>query len=544
MRLLFMLLIILSLIPSINAQIPEPRDPAECPDFDIPDQDTQCEREQRESSKEIKFVNAYFGSVENNIDKVEVAPNDGITNLVVVLANNGHFELVGFRGWLTLPNGLEAVDGSNRAFDTYDLNIQSGDLIYLEFPVKVKNAKIGWYNAPLYVEYFRVRDQGIHFRDMDIQFRLTGKSIIDAYASEPRLSIGNNQVEVNILNKGSAMISAATANLESNTLAIKDGKTLPLGTIEPNQIVKINPSIYVNPNLANSIQTLKIDIEYYDSYGEKKSKELSIEFMVEGSTNNIDLGIDSNKSIIQVLKDEELLIKIKNDGYEEARNVEVLISNPTTQGVKPELSIIGDGYFLIDSIKPDEEKEITLRLFATESASGDVFELPINISYIDANGGKYDINRKISLYAQGTISLRMYDVSISMIGNIPNLSGFLLNEGTDTALFTTVELVDGVGSQYIGDLDPNSPTPFAIPLENREISEAQIRVVYKDDLRNSHEVILASSVNFTPVQQEVREEEENPRVNQTFMYIIAAIGGIAAISIYIIRRRRQEQLEI
>ncbi|GIU72791.1 MAG: hypothetical protein KatS3mg003_2270 [Candidatus Nitrosocaldaceae archaeon] len=539
-----MLLIILSLIPSINAQIPEPRDPAECPDFDIPDQDTQCEREQRESSKEIKFVNAYFGSIENNIDKVEVAPNDGITNLVVILANNGHFELAGFRGWLTLPNGLEAVDGSSRAFDTYDLNIKSGDLIYLEFPVKVKNAKIGWYNAPLYVEYFRVRDQGLHFRDMDIQFRLTGKSIIDAYASEPRLSIGNNQVEINILNKGSAMISAATANLESNTLAIKDGKTLPLGTIEPNQIVKINPSIYVNPNLANSIQTLKIDIEYYDSYGEKKSKELSIEFMVEGSTNNIDLGIDSNKSIIQVLKDEELIIKIKNDGYEEARNVEVLISNPTTQGVKPELSIIGDGYFLIDSIKPDEEKEITLRLFATESASGDVFELPISISYIDANGGKYDINRKISLYAQGIISLRIYDVSISMIGNIPNLSGFLLNEGTDTALFTTVELVDGVGSQYIGDLDPNSPTPFAIPLENREISEAQIRVVYKDDLRNSHEVILASSVNFTPIQQEVGEEKESPRVNQTFMYIIAAIGGIAAISIYIMRKRRQEQLEI
>ena len=536
MRILFIALILLT-IPSINAQIPEPRDPLDCPDVDIPNQDTPCEREQRETSKEIKFVNAYFGSID---EKLEVSPNDGIVNLIVVLANNGHFELVGFRGWLTLPFGIESVDGTDQAFDTYDISIQSGDLIYLEFPVRIKDVRIGWYDAPLYVEYFRVRDQGIHFRNMDIQFRVTGKSIIDAYPSTPKLSIGNNEVEINIINKGDAIASSTTVNLASDTLAITDGKTLSLGTIESNQIAKITPSIYVNPNLADSIQRLSIILDYFDSYGEKKSKELTIEFMVEGSTNNIDLSIDTDKSIIQVLNDEQLILTIKNNGYEEARNIELLISNPQIQGVRSELSIIGDGYYLIDAIKPNETKSIIIKLFATEGASGDVFELPISISYIDANGGKYDLNRKISIYAQGTISLRMYDLSITMIGDVPNLSGFLLNEGTDTALFTTVELVDGNGSQYIGDLDPNSPTPFAIPLEEK-VEEAEVKIVYKDDLRETHQVILNSKVSFTPV---VEKEEKVEKQDQSLMYILAAIGGVGAVIIYIIRKRRQEPLEI
>lgn len=543
MRMLFIALVLLALIPSINAQLPEPRDPTTCPDIDIPNQDTPCEREQRESSKEIKFVNAYFGSIKDNvIERIEVSPDDGIVNLIVVLANNGHFELVGFRGWLTLPHGLEYVDGKALAFDTYDLAVKSGNLIYLEFPVKVKDAKIGWYNTPLYVEYFRVRDQGLQFREMEIQFRVTGKSILDAYASNPKLSIGNNEIGINIVNKGDTIASSTTINLASNTLAITNGKTLTVGTIESNQTIKIKPNIYANPSLANSIQALNMNVEYFDSYGEKKSKELTIEFMIEGSTSNIDLSINTDKNIVQVLKDEQLVISITNNGYEGARNVELLISNPiTTQGIRSELSIIGDGYYLIDNIKPNETKNIILKLFAAEGASGDVFELPVSISYIDNNGGKYDLNRKISLYAQGTISLRVYDVSITMIGNIPNLSGFLLNEGTDTALFTTVELIDGKNSQYIGDLDPNSPTPFAIPLDD-EVEEAEIRVIYKDDLRNVNEVILNSAVTFTPT--ETVQEEEIEREDQSLMYIIAAIGGVGAIVVYIIRKRRQEPLEI
>ncbi len=538
MRELLIIILISMIITPINGEIPTPIDPEECPPYDIPTQYTECERVQRESSKEVKFIDAYFGEIVNNVPiKREIAPHNGITTLIVILANTGHFELIGLKGWLTLPNGLESLDGDIISFDTYDIQVKPGGVIYLEFPVRVSDVKIGLYTAPLYIEYFKVRDQGIQFREMDIQFRVTGKSIVDAYTTKPLLSIGKNEVIINIINKGSAMASSVKLDLLSNKLAIFDNKTIIVGNIDPSGSISIKFDVYVNPILANNIESLSVSIEYLDSYGNKNTKDIVIEFMIEGSTNNIDLTLNTNKSIIKILKDEEIELKIINNGYEEARNIELFVNIPLS--VKPIFSIKGDSYYLIDSIKPNEEKSIIIDIFAAESASKNVVELPIDISFIDSHGGKYNINRKVTFYTQGIIDLRVYDIEIVMIGNIPNLSGTLLNEGTDTALFTTVEVI-GYSSQYIGDVDPNSPIPFSIPLNNTDIEDVSIKITYKDELRNPYEILLREKVDFTPIETIKREEKSD----QSIMYILATIGAIVAISLYIIRKRREDRLEI
>ncbi len=536
--LLITIILIITIIP-INGEIPQPIDPNQCPSYDNPNQYTECEKIQRESSKEVKFVDAYFGEIINNTPiKKEIAPNKGIATLIVILANTGHFELMGVRGWLTLPYGLESLDGNLVAFDTYDLPIKQGGLIYLEFPVKVNDVNIGLYNAPLYVEYFRARDQGIQFREMSIQFRVTGESKLDAYTIKPILSIGKNEIMIHVINNGSATSHSTQVNLLSNALVIFGNKTIPLGDVKPQEVVPIKLNAYVNPMLANRIEQLNIVIEYLDSYGNKNTKNVNLEFMIEGSTNNIDLVLDSDKSIINILKDEEIVLKILNKGYEEARNVEIFINIPTN--IKPLLSIKGDNHYLINSIKPNEEKSITITVFAPESINKNVIELPIDISFLDLQGGKYNINRKLTFYAHGTINLKVSDVEVTLIGNVPNISGTLLNEGTDTALFTTVEVL-GYSSQYIGDVDPNSPIPFSIPINNTKLNDISIRITYKDELRNQYEIITKAKIDFTPLEITPKREEINDQSN---MYILAVIGAIAAISVYIIRKRREERLDI
>ncbi|MEM4274378.1 MAG: hypothetical protein QXK74_01965 [Candidatus Nitrosocaldaceae archaeon] len=526
------IIIIMLIIPIAYAKIPEPRDPNSCPDVEIAGVENQCEREQVESSKEIKFVNAYFGFREgSNIKKIEVAPNDGVSTLIVVLANTGHFELAGLRGWLTLPSGFESIDKGRVAFDTFDFNIAPADMIYLEFPIYIKDAKIDLYNTKLYVEYFRVRDLGIQFRNIDIQFRITGKNILDLTSNTEMLEIGDNNIALNIMNLGDAPISAAISTLSSDNL-ILSSKIFRLGTVEPNGNVTINTKVYVNPSLANTIQTLNIDIAYFDSYGEEKSKRLSREFMIAGSANSIDLRIKSDKEFIKVLHNEELTITISNYGYEEANNVEIIVNNQVG-----ELSIMGERYNLIDKLEGKKTDSINVRLFANENAKGKIFELPLSISYLDSKGGLHKIERSISIYAQGTIALKLYDVGISTIGNVPNISGYLLNEGTDTALFTTIEFEGS--SQYIGDLDPNSPTPFAIPIDNREIKGGDISIVYKDDLRNEYKEVLPIDLTYTPtiIQQENMEKGDN---SQLITYIIAGVAGIGSIIMYIARKKRTQ----
>ncbi len=536
--LLITIMLIITIIP-VNGEIPQPIDPNQCPSYDNPNQYTECEKIQRESSKEVKFVDAYFGEIINNTPiKKEIAPNKGIATLIVILANTGHFELMGIRGWLTLPYGLESLDGNLVAFDTYDLPVKQGGLIYLEFPVKVNDVNIGLYNAPLYVEYFRARDQGIQFREMSIQFRVTGESKLDAYTIKPILSIGKNEIMIHVINNGSATSYSTQVNLLSNALVIFGNKTIPIGDIKPQDVVPIKLNAYVNPILANRIEQLNIVIEYLDSYGNKNTKDINLEFMIEGSTNNIDLVLDSDKSVINILKDEEIVLKILNKGYEETRNVEIFINIPTN--IKPLLSIKGDNHYLINSIKPNEEKSITIKVFAPESVNKNVIELPIDISFLDLQGGKYNINRKLTFYAHGTINLKVSDVEVTLIGNVPNISGTLLNEGTDTALFTTIEVL-GYSSQYIGDVDPNSPIPFSVPINNTKLNDISIRITYKDELRNQYEIITKEKIDFTPIEITPKREEINDQSN---MYILAVIGAIAAISVYIIRKRREERLDI
>jgi hypothetical protein len=65
-------------------------------------------------------------------------------------------------------------------------------------------------------------------------------------------------------------------------------------------------------------------------------------------------------------------------------------------------------------------------------------------------------------------------------------------------------------SQYLGDLQPDSPLPFSIPLianiNNTApgIYPVKLEVTYSDDLKNSHTTILNNTVQLAPQQLKAR----------------------------------------
>jgi hypothetical protein len=132
----------------------------------------------------------------------------------------------------------------------------------------------------------------------------------------------------------------------------------------------------------------------------------------------------------------------------------------------------------------------------------------------------------------GEIKIDINDLLVRDIGDVPNLTGNLLNQGNTKALFTTIEIQSNPTStnqsslvpltdtpQYLGDLEDNSPLPFSIPLaignndgnggsgSSRSGSLAagnypvSLRITYSDELRNTHQVILNRTVSYSPPQQ-------------------------------------------
>ncbi|MDP9016141.1 MAG: hypothetical protein M3M87_05220, partial [Thermoproteota archaeon] len=151
----------------------------------------------------------------------------------------------------------------------------------------------------------------------------------------------------------------------------------------------------------------------------------------------------------------------------------------------------------------------------------------VDIDYI-LNGISKSESLSIGMYVDGKIAISAYDFGVSIIGDDPNLVTNLLNEGNMDALFTTVELIppsstqesNGTGKisssssipdlvqrypplQYIGDLAENSPLPISIPIEIPNGTKAGdypvfMKVSYKDNLRDNHELIVNGTVEYAP----------------------------------------------
>ena len=176
----------------------------------------------------------------------------------------------------------------------------------------------------------------------------------------------------------------------------------------------------------------------------------------------------------------------------------------------------------------------------------------VTLQYI-SNGQSKTGSFSLGANIVGDIKISINDLAINYIGGVPNLAGSLLNQGNTQALFTTIELIQnpfssshlssnktvaasGIGHQpknvpsssspstslstrpsstpstpvgslpppqYLGDLDADSPLPFSIPIDlilNNNTSPGiypfSLKVIFSDDLKNSHEVIINKTVSF------------------------------------------------
>jgi hypothetical protein len=187
----------------------------------------------------------------------------------------------------------------------------------------------------------------------------------------------------------------------------------------------------------------------------------------------------------------------------------------------------------------------------------------------------------------GEIKIDINDLLVRDIGEVPNLTGNLLNQGNTKALFTTIEIQSNPTStnqsslmpltdtpQYLGDLEDNSPLPFSIPLavgnndgnggsgsSSRSGSLAagnypvSLRITYSDELRNTHQVILNRTVSYSPPQQAEAAPnqgflgfgssttDQSNTINSVLplVFIFLAIVAAAVVIVIVIRRRSRKK---
>ena len=491
------------------------------------------------------------------LEKIEVGPGDGTSVLAVTLVNRGLSDITSISGSLSVPVGFKATGGGAQATAKHNEIVEEGGVFTLFFQVDVlADARVQGYNGVLTIQYSRINEVGQPRSDtMDVPFRLTGKSILDAQGPSSDLSPGANEVSILLVNKGTAPATSVTVTISmagdnSSAGAVNIGaKTFEAGTIPANGSFELNPVIYVSNAAADTLQSAVLHVTYGNAYGIRKTTDIAVGLVVLPRALDSDLSVTpSDGNIITAGKIYDYKFTVSNVGNTPLNDLLLTLSSETET-----IEVLGDSKWTIKAIEPGTEQELATRVFAPTDLIGTSTTFNLSVKYVSSGQPKTE-SIDLGAYVEGEISVRAYEIDVNYIGGAPNIVGSLLNEGNTLALFTTIEVVgaDGLATslppeQYLGDLTENSPLPFSIPIDvggaQAGTYPVKLKVTYKDDLRQLHTFEVDSNVNFQPEQP--ADEASQSSAGASSGIIIGAIVAVAAaiIAYIVIKRRKKSALK-
>ena len=374
-------------------------------------------------------------------------------------------------------------------------------------------------------------------------------------------STNGDNASSNESESGSRQANQQQQEPSSGAVASIGARTFNIGTIPANGSAEIATTIYPSTSAGGTLQNLDIEILYNDANGNRRSTPFSIGSRV--LPNPPEGGLSVAPSSAHMPNQERIILASTITGSptgdtagDASRNDSSEVSiiagrpadlnfnitnnnrNPITDVVvtlvprSESLEILGDSRWTLQELAAQSKARFSTRVFASESLIGSPVSFEVRVQYISGDQLKSD-SFSLGGNVLGEIKIDINDLLVRDIGDVPNLTGNLLNQGNTKALFTTVEIQSNPTStnqssslvpltatpQYLGDLEDNSPLPFSIPLaignnDNNGSSGSSrsgslaagnypvsLRITYSDELRNTHQVILNRTVSYSPPQQ-------------------------------------------
>jgi len=238
----------------------------------------------------------------------------------------------------------------------------------------------------------------------------------------------------------------------------------------------------------------------------------------------------------------DVLIEISNAGSAPLNNVDIVLQNDQTSVASTSSSvtnlenvIFDQTHWDVGTIPPQSSVTFSLKVFVPETVKNEPLHLPMTISYYDAHGELETVTRVTDFYINGLVDPSIYGVKVIDLSGKQTVIGEILNEGNSDGLFGFVTLKPRGDSnikestQYIDEIEPDSPVPFNIPIDFEGVSltgehDITIEVRYKDSMREEHILSYDTTIDVSTLSILDTEEGDSP---------MGAIAGIIIIVIII-----------
>ena len=256
-------------------------------------------------------------------------------------------------------------------------------------------------------------------------------------------------------------------------------------------------------------------------------------------------------------KKNHVVIEISNDGTApisgvsiELQNTQETISSTSQSVTNVENVVILDSDWDVGQIDPGKSKYLEFDVYVPGTMSAQTLRAPMEITYFNAHGEQLAISRIVDFYVKGLIDTTIYDVGIIDLSGKPTVIGEIINEGNEDALFGFVTL-EPLGNsnikkstQYIDEIEIDSPVPFNIPIEfegEPKYGEHEIRITlrYKDSLRDEIFETYDTTV-LIPDMTENTQQSSFDLTEYSQFIILGVIAIIGVVSFSQIKKRKKE----
>jgi len=240
----------------------------------------------------------------------------------------------------------------------------------------------------------------------------------------------------------------------------------------------------------------------------------------------------------------DVVIEISNAGSAPLNNVDIVLQNDQTSVASTASSvtnlenvIFDQTHWDVGTISPQSSVTFSLKVFVPETVKNEPLHLPMTISYYDAHGELETVTRVTDFYINGLVDPSIYGVKVIDLSGKQTVIGEILNEGNSDGLFGFVTLKPRGDSniqestQYIDEIEPDSPVPFNIPIDFDGLSltgehDITIEVRYKDSMREEYILSYDTTIDVSALSILDAEEGDSPMGAIAVIIIIGIIVGI------------------
>ena len=491
---------------------------------------------------DVKLLDTYFGTFGQ---KIEVEPGDKNVPLTIVLANTGTQDISGIKGLLSLPTGFSGATSSNGLIQADNTQTATtGQSFALTFFVNIdKSINIHDYSGTVKITYSRVRENGERSTFLDVNFKITGKSVVNLKADNPFLKpASNNDITVQISDSGTAPLNDvdviiqrsqnAGSTADSNSLQgiVLDQNHWKVGTVQPGSSNTFSIKAFIPQSVAGQTIHAPFTVTYFDGQGNQVTTTRTVDFIVGPTSSTSIIRISSPPYLLTAVM-QNLTLGIENISPSKISDISISIV-PNSNNLK----ILEDNKWFIKEINPLEKTNLIIPVFADKSIEGQAVNYDVEIQYTK-DGSTVIEKQNFATYIRGVIDISVSDIGVSEIAGKKMIIGNVLNQGNVKAQFgqvTVIPLDNPIfkrSSQYIGDIDIDAPVPFNIPITSDILpvgdQKVQVTLTWKDTLLQEHAITEVETVSFgTPKIQSSDGSNFNQLQIIILVAIAAGIGGI------------------